>query len=190
MSSTKSLTRRPHVMVAALIAWICVTASGLAARAEQAAPAAAPVPTTAATTTPAGAAPPALHAPPPTLSEAELSLWQAEAAFAASFAARDRERFARFLADDAVFSGRSPLRGKKAVMGAWNKMMLPGTPPPFSWEPSRAFVNGDIGMTGGPVYDPSGKQVSAFQSVWRRQSDGSWRIILDSAAACGEEKGE
>lgn len=188
MSSTKTLKRRPHRKMAALVAALCLVAIGLAARAQQTAPpAAAPAPTGTATTTPAGAAPPA---PPPTLSEAELSLWQTEAAFAASFAARDRERFAKFLADDAVFSGRAPLRGKKAVMGAWNKMMLPGTPPPFSWEPSRAFVNGDIGMTGGPVYDPSGKQVSAFQSVWRRQSDGSWRIILDSAAACGDEKGE
>jgi ketosteroid isomerase-like protein len=174
-------------MVAALIALFCLAAIGLAARAEQTAPPAAPAATGAATTTPAH---PAAHPPPTTLSDAELSLWQTEQAFAASFAARDRERFASFLADDAVFSGRSPLRGKKAVMGAWNKMMLPGTPPPFSWGPSRAFVNGDIGMTGGPVYDPSGKQVSAFQSVWRRQSDGSWRIILDSAAACGEEKGE
>lgn len=186
MSSTKSTTRR-QAIVAALSVALCLAAVGLAARAEQTAPAAAPAPTSSATTT---SAPPAPHAPPPTLSEAELSLWQAEAAFAASFAARDRERFAGFLADDAVFSGRSPLRGKKAVMGAWNKMMLPGTPPPFSWEPSRAFVTGDVGMTGGPVYDPSGKQVSAFQSVWRRQSDGTWRIILDSAAACAEPKAE
>jgi ketosteroid isomerase-like protein len=170
-----------------------VAAISAVAHAEQtqttaAAPAAAATATAA--TTSARPAPAAVHPPPATLTDAERSLWQTEEAFAASFAARDPERFASFVADDAVFAGRTLLRGKAAVREAWTKMMTGGPVPPFSWRPSRALVSGNVGTTSGPVYDPSGKWIGGFHSVWRRQSDGTWRIVLDGGASCDEPKDE
>ena len=31
----------------------------------------------------------------------------------------------------------------------------------------------------GPVYDPEGKRIGTFNSVWRRETDGAWKIVLD-----------
>ena len=191
MRANPSPTRRCFVFVA-LAALHGVASLAVAAGAQPATAAptvAAPSPSAAPAPSATAPAPAAPHPPPATLTEAERSLWQTEEAFAASFAARDPQQFAAFLADDAVFAGRgTPLRGKPAVLAAWTKMMNSGPVPPFSWRPSRAMVAGDVGTTSGPVYDPSGKWAGGFHSVWLRQPDGSWRIVLDGGASCGEPK--
>jgi ketosteroid isomerase-like protein len=118
--------------------------------------------------------------------EAErLAVWQAEEGFAAAFAARDPERFAAFIADEAVFAGANTLlRGKAAVREAWTRMMLDGPAAPFSWRPTRVLVTGDVALSSGPVLDPAGNWVGGFTSVWRRQADGAWKVALDGAAPC------
>lgn len=114
-----------------------------------------------------------------------LAVWQAEEGFAAAFAARDPERFAAFVAEDAVFAGANTLlRGKAAVREAWTRMMLDGPAAPFSWRPTRVLVTGDVALSSGPVLDPAGNWVGAFTSVWRRQPDGAWKVALDGAAPC------
>jgi ketosteroid isomerase-like protein len=104
-----------------------------------------------------------------------------ELAFAQTMADRDHEAFASFLAEETVFFGRQgEIRGRSAVAAAW-KPFFDGEQAPFSWEPESATVldSGTLGFTSGPVRTPDGKRVGTFNSVWRREADGSWKIIFD-----------
>ncbi|HEY0787485.1 MAG TPA: nuclear transport factor 2 family protein [Thermoanaerobaculia bacterium] len=113
------------------------------------------------------------------------SLRAAEAGFAKAFADDHLEAFAAYIDDDSTFLGRTPLRGKKAVVAQWAKY-FGVTPRPFSWEPERWEVNPSrtMGMTNGPVFDSAGGYIGSFSSVWKVQPDGSWKIIFDGGGEC------
>ena len=105
----------------------------------------------------------------------------AEEAFARTMADRDHEAFVSFLAADAVFFGRQgEIRGREAVAAAW-KPLYQGPEPPFSWRPDTATVldSGALGLTSGPIFAPDGSRIGTFNSVWRREPDGSWKVIFD-----------
>jgi len=113
--------------------------------------------------------------------DAEADLERTELAFARTMAERDHEAFRGFLADDVVFFGAGqPLRGKQVVAETWMPFFK-GPDAPFSWKPEVVAVldSGDLGLTSGPVLDPEGKRIATFNSVWRRQKDGSWKIVFD-----------
>lgn len=112
------------------------------------------------------------------------SLAQVERDFAGAFADRDLERFASFLAADAVFLGPdgSALRGKAAIVEGWQDYFTGD--PPFSWYPTVSEVSGDLGLSQGPVLSPKGDWLVNFSSVWRRQADGTWKIVFDGAPPC------
>ncbi|WP_395689353.1 YybH family protein [Caenimonas koreensis] len=104
-----------------------------------------------------------------------------ERAFAKSMADRDAKAFESFLSEDTVFfSGPTPLRGKKAVMEFWSKFFVKPVAP-FSWKPEEVEVldSGNLGLSAGPVYDPQGKLVARYSSIWRLEAPGQWRIIFD-----------
>jgi len=105
----------------------------------------------------------------------------AERAFAKSMADRDHAAFVAHLADEAVFFGsKSVMRGRAAVAEGW-KPLFEGEKAPFSWEPERVEVldSGTLGYSSGPVRDPEGNTVGTYNSVWRREADGAWKIIFD-----------
>ena len=110
-----------------------------------------------------------------------------ERAFAKTMADRDHAAFVTFLAEDTVFMGEpNTLRGKAAVSAAWTRF-YDGAQAPFSWEPDRVEVldAGTLAFSSGPVRDPQGKRVGTFNSVWRRETGGSWRIVFDKGCpAC------
>ncbi len=105
----------------------------------------------------------------------------AETAFAKSMADRDHTAFTALLAEDTVFwGGKGVLRGKAAVAADW-KRFFNGGAAPFSWSPAdvEVLTSGDLGFTSGPVLDPKGTRIGTFNSVWKRQPDGAWKIVFD-----------
>lgn len=118
---------------------------------------------------------------PATPAELRQQVADAERAFAQTMARRDHAAFTRFLADETVFFARDrPLRGKAAVAEAWKPFFEPAQAP-FSWDPTVVEVldSGTLALTSGPVLDPSGRQIGGFNSIWRRERDGQWRIVFD-----------
>ena len=103
-------------------------------------------------------------------------------AFAKTMADRNLTAFATFVADDAVFfSGPEPRRGKTQVVEWWSRFFAPGTAAPFSWEPDQVEVlaSGTLALSTGPVRDQQGRVMGRFNSIWRREADGNWRIVFD-----------
>lgn len=104
-----------------------------------------------------------------------------EKAFAATMADRDLEAFVTFLDPEAVFfAGDVELRGAAAVKKAWAPF-FEGEAAPFSWRPEVVSVldSGSLGLTSGPVLDPEGNRIGTFNSIWRLNADGVWRIVFD-----------
>ena len=104
-----------------------------------------------------------------------------EAAFAKTMADRDLAAFATFVAKDAVFLGKTALRGRPAVVEGW-KGLFDGPKAPFSWQPERVEVpaSGTLALSTGAVFDPQGERVGTFNSTWRLDDDGEWRVVLDT----------
>jgi ketosteroid isomerase-like protein len=108
-----------------------------------------------------------------------------ERAFAATMRDRDHAAFASFLAEEAVFmSGGTTLRGRAAIAQAWARYYT-GERAPFSWEPEQVEVvdSGTLAYSGGPVRDATGKLVGWYNSIWRLEAPGRWKIVFDRGEA-------
>lgn len=121
------------------------------------------------------------------------AIMQADAAFAASVAAHDRTRFLSFIADVTTFNGGTPgeTHGRDAVMKDWSDFFDPAGPT-LSWAPTKAEVvgSGDLGYsTGRSVLkgkDAKGAPIerhAEYLTVWRKQKDGTWRVVFDTGSA-------
>ncbi len=121
-------------------------------------------------------------------------LFQLEAEFARAAAQHGQAAFVTYFADDGVelengggISSREDMR--KAP--AWPE----GTS--LTWTPVKADMaaSGDLGYTyGNYVFkskDKEGKIVSSYgkyMSVWKKQSDGSWKVVVDMGNASPDPK--
>jgi len=141
--------------------------------------------------------PAALHASAATLpSAAELAAVAAEVkaseiAFARTMADRKLDDFTGFVAEDAVFNGRTAQIGRAAVVEAW-KRFFAAPQAPFSWAPDAVAptADGRYAISTGLVHDPAGKVTGRFTSIWRKDADGHWRVVADQGvdAGCAEDK--
>jgi len=118
-----------------------------------------------------------------------VKLMQVSREWSQQAATRDVEKILSYWADDAVVlsAGEPPLNGKAAI-----RRMIEGSfkNPGFqiSWEPKTADISksGDMGYlledSKITVTDSTGKRVTQnFKTVtvWKKQSDGSWKAIVD-----------
>jgi len=115
-----------------------------------------------------------------------------ELAFAATVRDARPEAFAAMLDDDAVFAGaEGALRGRDVIAEAWAGFFAEGRPE-FEWHPEVVELSGDgeLGFTRGPWTlratgddGTTAERSGLFNSVWRRQPDGSWRIVFDAGCS-------
>jgi ketosteroid isomerase-like protein len=109
---------------------------------------------------------------------------ETERAFAATMADRNFEGFKSFLSEEAIFfAGETPLRGHEAVAEAWEPF-FDKPDAPFSWQPEivEVLASGDLALSSGPVFDPTGKEIGTYNSIWRRNSNREWLIIFDKGS--------
>lgn len=123
----------------------------------------------------------------PSLEELRRQVDQVERSFARSMAERDHAAFTAHLSEQAVFYGPRFTRGRAEVAAAW-KPFFEGPQAPFSWAPDRVDVlaDGTLAHSSGPVHDPAGKLIARFNSVWRQEAPGVWRIVFDKGAPLSE----
>jgi ketosteroid isomerase-like protein len=120
------------------------------------------------------------------------SLVDTELAFARTAAAKNtREAFLAFIADDGILFRPTAVNGKKWLLDH------PSPPsdkrPLLSWRPIFAEVAraGDMGYTTGPwefkpdVKDETPVAYGNFITVWKKQSDGTWKFAIDLGVGHG-----
>lgn len=105
-----------------------------------------------------------------------------------------REAFAAFIADDGILFRPRAVVGKKWMQ---EHPLPPATNHPLlTWQPIYAFMaqSGDLGYTTGPwqykndIKDAKPSAFGNFFTIWKRQSDGSWRFVLDLGISNPEPK--
>jgi ketosteroid isomerase-like protein len=117
------------------------------------------------------------------------AVWQRELDFAATVARHDAKAFGAFVHPGAVFHASSPRaqRGRDAVLRHWAPI-IDGAALKLQWYPTHVAIGGeaDIAYSSGPaLYESTDPEASprfslgAFQSVWHRGTDGTWRVLFD-----------
>lgn len=107
-----------------------------------------------------------------------------ELAFAKTMEDRDFEAFLSFVSPEAVFfKGNEPLRGHAEISQTWAPLFEDQTAP-FSWHPDLVEVleSGRLALSSGPVLGASGEILGRFNSIWRKDNDGQWRVIFDKGS--------
>src|ERR1043166_9298910 len=110
------------------------------------------------------------------------SLVDAEKSFAATSVERGiRESFLKFFAENSIIFAPEPKNGKRFYTYYEDKGRR------LNWRPIFATIatSGELGVTTGPwelaksKTEPTPIAFGDFLSVWRKQLDGSWKVIVD-----------
>ena len=130
---------------------------------------------------------PSKTTPDPT--QALSALRTADSLVQAAIVARDAERTASFYAEQAVLMpvAESIIEGRTAILAEWRHVFgIPGFANRARLVAADLSTAGDLGYTRGtyesPMLGPGGQQLlerGKWVSVWKRQADGQWRIVVD-----------
>jgi ketosteroid isomerase-like protein len=126
----------------------------------------------------------------PTMKPGKVLLYDLEARFAKDVLDHGGAAFAQWFADDAVElgNGAAPAIGKVAIVksATWSPKDYQ-----LTWTPTDAMMgpSGDMGYTWGHYEghskDANGNPVTTsgrYMTIWRRQPDGNWKVVLDAGA--------
>jgi len=108
-------------------------------------------------------------------------LMQADSAFAAlSVTNGAKTAFLTYAADDAISFGGGPqiTEGRETIGAGFDGFPAGAV---LEWRPVAAKIarSGDLGCTVGEAQISSLKHYSKYLTIWRRQTDGSWRFVAD-----------
>jgi ketosteroid isomerase-like protein len=122
-----------------------------------------------------------------------------EIGFSKSVEQQDLSAFASFVDSDARFVGTQVLRGSDEVTEAWS-VFFAEEGPTIKWRPQiiEVLKDGKLALSRGPYHttyeDAEGNTVESwgtFNSVWRLNEDGVWRVVFDAGSpAAGEPTDE
>ena len=96
-----------------------------------------------------------------------------------------REAFMTFIADDGLLFRPGAVNGKKWMLE--HPVPPSDKKPLLAWQPNFAGMSasGDMGFTTGPweakpdVNDPKPSAYGHFVTVWKKQTDGTWKFVVD-----------
>ena len=133
-----------------------------------------------------------------TMKPGKILLYDLEARFAKDVLEQGGAGFAAWFADDGVAlgNGTAPLIGKVAIAKSAN-----WSPKDYqlTWTPTDAMMgpSGDMGYTWGHYEgrskDANGNPVltsGRYITMWRKEPDGSWKVVLDAGANEPPEAGD
>ena len=113
-----------------------------------------------------------------------------ETQFSQSVESRDIESFKSFIDADARFISDIVSRGPDAVATAWSAFFAVNGPG-IKWRSQFVEVleDGTLALSRGPYKmtvrdeaDNVSEHWGTFNSVWRLQEDGSWRVVFDAGS--------
>ena len=124
----------------------------------------------------------------PDQAAAQLALLAADRAFAQATVQRGAEGWADYFAPDALqFTGARQVQGPAQIREHMRTVLSEGNR--LTWEPTHAFLSeeGDLGYTIGRWEFSPGQAAPAhggpargsYVTIWRRQADGAWKVVLD-----------
>jgi len=133
-----------------------------------------------------------------TVNPSKMLLFDLEARFAKDVAALGGAGFAAWFADDGVAlgNGAAPLIGRVAIAksATWSPKDYQ-----LTWTPTDGMLgpSGDMGYTWGHFEghskDANGNPVltsGRYITMWRKQPDGQWKVVLDAGANEPPEAGD
>jgi len=121
-----------------------------------------------------------------------------EIGFSRSVETQNIALFESFIDADARFVGSSVQRGVVEVAAAW-AVFFTDDAPQMKWRPQIVEVldDGILALSRGPYRmivtgsdGASSEHWGTFNSVWRKQDDGSWKVVFDAGNEAAEAPDE